>query len=196
MFFKKKNGVKWLIVFLGNPGLKYQSTRHNVGFMASEIIERRVNVKINRARFNALTATSEIRNEKALLIKPQTYMNLSGNAVNSASSFYKIPPEHILVICDDISLPVGKLRIRKTGSAGGHNGLKSIISALGTEDFPRIKIGVGAPISTDENAVIKWVLGSFSQKDKVVAEEACARAVDAIEVYICEGSDKAMNMYN
>lgn len=196
MFFNNKKGVNWIIVFLGNPGKKYKNTRHNVGFITSEIIEKNHNIKLNRSRFNALTAIADIGNEKALLMRPQTYMNLSGNAVASASSFYNTTPDSVIVICDDISLPVGKLRIRTKGSSGGHNGLKSIVSALGTGDFPRIKIGIGAPISEDEDALISWVLGSFSQSDKVLIDRACAQAADAINVYINEGSEKAMNTFN
>lgn len=186
-----------MVVFLGNPGSKYEDTRHNVGFMTAEMLERREKIKITRSRFNALTATAQLGGEKVLIVKPQTYMNLSGNAVAPAAAFYKIPPEHIIAVCDDIALPSGKLRIRTKGSAGGHNGLKSIISALGTDQFPRFKIGVGAPVSADdENAVIDWVLGSFSKKDEELVSEACSNAAEAISVYIAEGADKAMNMFN
>lgn len=197
MFFKKSGGVNWMVVFLGNPGPKYEKSRHNVGFMTASVLEKRDRIKITRARFNALTAVAELGGEKVLLVKPQTYMNLSGNAVAPASAFYKVPPEHVIVICDDIALPAGKLRIRTKGSAGGHNGLKSIISALGTDEFPRFKIGVGAPIGgDDENALINWVLGSFPQNDAQLVDEACKEAAEAIRVYISEGADKAMNMFN
>lgn len=197
MFFKSKSGVQWMVVFLGNPGPKYDKTRHNVGFMTADVVEKNSKVRINRSRFNALTATAELGGEKVLLVKPQTFMNLSGNCVAPACAFYKIPPEHVIVVCDDIALPAGKLRIRTKGSAGGHNGLKSIISALGTEEFPRFKIGVGAPVSSDsEEAVINWVLGSFPQKDAELVGKACASAAEAIGVYIADGADKAMNMYN
>jgi len=199
MFLKNKSGgVRWMVVFLGNPGSKYENTRHNVGFMTADLLEKREKIRISRSRFNALTATAQLGGEKVLFIKPQTYMNLSGNAVAAAAAFYKIPPEHIIVVCDDIALPPGKLRIRAKGSAGGHNGLKSIISALGTDQFPRFKVGVGAPTSSaeDENAVIDWVLGAFSKKDAALVSEACANAADAISVYIAEGADRAMNMFN
>lgn len=186
-----------MVVFLGNPGPKYDKTRHNVGFMTADIVEKNSKIKINRSRFNALTAIAEIGGEKVLLVKPQTFMNLSGNAVAPASAFYKIPPEHIIVICDDISMPAGKLRVRTKGSAGGHNGLKSIISALGTDEFPRFKIGVGAPVPADsEEAIISWVLGTFPQKDAAFVEEACENSAKAIGVYISEGADKTMNMFN
>ncbi|MEG0777774.1 MAG: aminoacyl-tRNA hydrolase [Oscillospiraceae bacterium] len=198
MFFKDNtSGVRWMLVFLGNPGSKYTGTRHNVGFMTADVLEKRENIKINKLRFNALTASCVLGGEKVFLIKPQTFMNLSGNSVGPAASFYKIPPERVLVICDDISLPVGKLRIRSSGSSGGHNGLKSIISVLGTDAFPRIKIGVGTP-ERDENgnSVIDWVLGKFYGSDATAIAEACQKATDAAASYISEGVDKAMNKFN
>ena len=198
MFFKSSGGVSWIVVFLGNPGKKYEGTRHNVGFHTASIIEKKENLKIGRSRFNALTATTELGGEKVLLMRPQTYMNLSGNTVAPACSYYKIAPENVLVVCDDIAMPVGKLRIRQKGSSGGHNGLKSIISALGTDAFPRIKIGVGSPNASKENpdAVIDWVLDTFSSKDKLAIENACVTAVDAVSSYISEGPQKAMSKYN
>ena len=122
MFFKKPGGVSWLIVFLGNPGPRYEMTRHNAGFMAADAMAKEKNVNINKARFKALTATCHIGGESVLLMKPQTFMNLSGDAVAQAAKFYKIPPEHVIVVSDEISLPIGKLRIRTKGAAGGHNG--------------------------------------------------------------------------
>ena len=141
--------VSWLVVFLGNPGLRYEGTRHNAGFMAADAFSRKHGVSITRLRFRSLTATCVLGESSVLLMKPQTYMNLSGEAVGQAARFYKIPPEHVLVVSDDISLPVGGLRIRTGGSAGGHNGLKNIIACLGTEGFPRIRLGVGAPPHPD-----------------------------------------------
>ena len=149
MFFSRPSGVTWLVVFLGNPGLKYEGTRHNAGFMAADAFAKAHKLSINRARFRALTATCELGEEKLLLMKPQTYMNLSGEAAAQAARFYKIPPQHVLVVSDETALPIGKLRIRTKGSAGGHNGLKSVIACLGTEDFPRIRLGVGAPPHPD-----------------------------------------------
>ena len=148
MFFKK-SGVSWLIVFLGNPGPKYQGTRHNAGFMAADAMAKDKGVAINKLRFKALTATVDMGGEQVLLMKPQTYMNLSGEAVAQAVRFYKLAPERVIVISDEMSLPIGKLRIRVKGSAGGHNGLKNIIQHLGTEEFPRIRLGVGAPPHPD-----------------------------------------------
>ncbi len=154
-------------------------------------------IKISRLRFNALTCIDTIGGEKVLFLKPQTYMNLSGNAVAPAAAFYKLPPERILVVCDDISLPAGKLRLRSKGSSGGHNGLKSIISALGTENFPRIKVGVGSPDTQgDENAVINWVLGTLCGKDAELVDHALNSAADAVSSVICEGMDTAMNKFN
>ncbi|NLV85687.1 MAG: aminoacyl-tRNA hydrolase [Clostridiales bacterium] len=198
MFFKAKSGgVSWLIVFLGNPGPKYENTRHNAGFMTADIIEKREGFKINRLRFSSLSAICSLGGEKALLIKPQTYMNLSGNSVSSAASFYKIPPERIIVICDDMALPVGKLRIRAKGSSGGHNGLKSIIACLGTESFPRVKIGIGSPeTNAGEEEVINWVIGRFSRDELRLVSAACEAAADAVALIIESGIEKAMNSFN
>lgn len=197
MLFEKKSGVQWMLVFLGNPGKKYANTRHNVGFMTADILEKKLNVKINRIRFNALTATASLGNEKLLLLKPQTFMNLSGNAVAPAAAYYRLPPERIIVICDDVAIAQGRLRIRKKGSSGGHNGLKSIIAALDTEEFPRIRIGVGAPARDgSENPMIDWVLGEFHGRDLEEISESCLKAAEAAMAYITEGPDRAMNKFN
>ena len=195
MLFKKKGGVSWLIVFLGNPGVKYEGTRHNAGFMAADAMAKRRGIEIDRLRFKALTAQCAIAGENVLLMKPQTYMNLSGEAVGEAARFYKIPPEHIIVVSDEMALPVGKLRIRKKGSAGGHNGLKNIIAHLGTEEFPRIRIGVGEPPHPDYD-VKDWVLSSFKNQDAEDMANAAARAGEAAECYIAEGAERAMNRFN
>lgn len=195
MFFKKPAGVQWLAVFLGNPGMKYEGTRHNAGFMTADAVEKLHKVKINRSRFKALTATCEINGETVLLMKPQTYMNLSGDAVIQAVRFYKLPPERVIVVSDEMSLPVGRLRIRPKGSAGGHNGLKSIIACLGTEDFPRIRLGVGAPPHPDYD-VKDWVLSVFRNQDAEDMAKAAERAALAIDCYISEGPDRAMNKFN
>ncbi len=196
MFFRRKQeGVSWLVVFLGNPGPKYAGTRHNVGFMTADFIEKDTGVKINKLKFNALTAVSEIGGEKVLLLKPQTYMNLSGSSVAQAASFYKIPTERILVISDDVSLPVGKLRVRRSGSAGGHNGLRDIIAKCGGDGFPRIKIGVGSPPHPDYD-MADWVLGTFKNQDAVDIADAIKKTARAIEELIRNGVDSAMNKYN
>lgn len=194
MFFRKPSGISWLVVFLGNPGPKYAGTRHNAGFITADAAEKRYGVSINRSRFKALTASCELGGEKVLFMKPQTYMNLSGDAVQQAVSFYKIPAEHVLVVSDEMSLPVGKIRIRPKGSAGGHNGLKSIISVLGTENFPRIRLGVGAP--PPEYDVKDWVLSTFRNQDAEDFHDAAERAAQAVEAYITLGPEKAMNLYN
>ena len=195
MFFKKPGGVSWLIVFLGNPGPRYEMTRHNAGFMAADAMAKEKNVNINKARFKALTATCDIGGESVLLMKPQTFMNLSGDAVAQAAKFYKIPPEHVIVVSDEISLPIGKLRIRTKGSAGGHNGLKDIIAKLGTDAFPRIRIGVGAPPHPDYD-IADWVLSSFKNQDAEDMLAAAARAAQAAQCYITQGADRAMNRFN
>lgn len=195
MFFKRGGAVTWLIVFLGNPGPRYQGTRHNAGFMAAEAMEKAKGIRINRSRFKALTAECDMGGEKVLLMKPQTFMNLSGEAVAQAVRFYKIAPEHVIVISDEMSLAVGRLRIRTKGSAGGHNGLKNIISHLGTEQFPRIRMGVGAVPHPDYD-VKDWVLSVFRDKDAEDMADCARRAAEAAECYVVNGPDKAMNLFN
>lgn len=195
LFMRKQASVSWLVVFLGNPGKKYENSRHNAGFMTGDKAAAAAGVRINRLRFSALTAQCELGGEKVLLMKPQTYMNLSGDAVSQAMSFYKIPTEHILVVSDDISLPVGHIRIRRSGSAGGHNGLKDIIAKCGGENFPRIKVGVGAPPDPGFDTA-DWVLSPFRGKDAEAIDSATSLAAGAIDALIRDGIDKAMNMYN
>ena len=197
MFFDKNRGAgaEWLVVGLGNPGEKYENTRHNVGFLTVDELAERARVPVQKLKHRALTNTLEVGSVKVLLMKPVTYMNLSGEAVGEAARFYKLPPERVLVISDDVSLPVGKLRIRKGGSAGGHNGLKSIIQHLGTDQFPRIKVGVGQkPHPACDMA--DWVLGKFQGEDKKAVEAAVKRAADAVECLIERGPEEAMNRYN
>lgn len=194
--FKKPSGpVGWIVVFLGNPGTKYDKTRHNAGFMTADKCEKTTGARITRVRFRALTDQTRVGEETVLLMKPQTYMNLSGEAVGEAAKFYKVPPERVLVVSDDVSLPTGKLRIRAKGSAGGHNGLKSIIQHLGTDAFPRVKIGVGAPPHPDYD-MADWVLGRFTGKDAQDMDAACARAWEAVETVITQGTEKAMSQFN
>ncbi|MBQ5672243.1 MAG: aminoacyl-tRNA hydrolase [Oscillospiraceae bacterium] len=195
--FGRSQKPTWLIVCLGNPGAKYANTRHNAGFMAADVLERKYNVKINKIKFKALTAVADIGGQAALLMKPQTYMNLSGEAVGEAARFYKIEPDHIIVISDEMSLAAGKMRIRRKGSAGGHNGLKNIIAHLGTDAFPRIRIGVGAPAPGDDHEeVIDWVIGSVPKAELKLIEETAAKAAEACACYITNGPDQAMNRYN
>ncbi len=196
MFLSKKTGpVSWLIVGLGNPGTKYEWTRHNMGFLVVDALAERLNLPVQRLKFKALTATATVGNTSVLLMKPTTYMNLSGESVGEAARFYKIPPERILVIADDVSLPQGKLRIRKNGSAGGHNGLKSIIAHLGSDQFPRMKLGVGGKPHPDSD-MAAWVLGKFTGQDKTVMEETIGRAADAIPCLLESGCDRAMSRFN
>lgn len=189
------NSISWLVVFLGNPGPKYRGTRHNAGFMAAEKMAKELGVSINKLRFKALTASVSIGGEKVLLMMPQTYMNLSGEAVIQAVKFYKLSPDRVIVVSDDVALPVGKLRIRKGGSAGGHNGLKSIIQHLGTDQFPRFRMGVGAAPHPDYD-MADWVLGSFKNQDAEDMERLAERVSAAIACYITEGADRAMNKFN
>lgn len=195
MLFKRSGGISWLVVFLGNPGTKYEMTRHNAGFMAGDAMAKAQGAAINRSRFKALTGTCDIGGETVMLMKPQTFMNLSGEAVAQAVSFYKLAPDHVIVVSDEVALPIGKLRIRTKGSAGGHNGLKNIIALLGTDQFPRIRIGVGAAPHPDYD-MADWVLSSFKGKDAEDILAAAARAAEAVECYIIKGADRAMNLYN
>ena len=193
--FRKKAPVSWLVVGLGNPGAKYEHTRHNVGFMTADALAGRNGEPIRRVKYHALTSEAVIGGQSVLLMKPTTFMNLSGQAVSEAARFYKIPADHVLVISDDVDLPLGKLRIRKSGSAGGHNGLKHIIQLLGTDQFPRLKIGVGGKPHPDYN-MADWVLGQFQGEDKKTIDDAVARAADAVECLLADGIDRAMNQYN
>ena len=197
MFFNKNrsSGVDWLLVGLGNPGDKYDNTRHNVGFAAIDQLAEELRVPVQKLKYRALTQSVELGGAKVLLMKPITYMNLSGEAVGEAARFFKIPADHVLVLSDDVSLPVGKLRIRKGGSAGGHNGLKSIIQHLGTDQFPRVKIGVGEKPHPDYD-MADWVLGKFAGEDLKTITQAIERAGKAAACYIQDGPDKAMNKFN
>jgi len=195
LFGKSSGGVDWLLVGLGNPGDQYEGTRHNIGWRVVDELAERAGVPVQRLKFRALTNTVTIAGQKALLMKPVTYMNLSGEAVIQAAGFYKISPDHVLVFSDDVSLPAGRLRIRRGGSAGGHNGLKNIIQHLGSDQFPRIKLGVGEKPHPDYD-LADWVLGRFQGEDKQVMDAAVARAADAVECLLKSGVAEAMNRYN
>jgi PTH1 family peptidyl-tRNA hydrolase len=192
LFGRKAGGVTWLLVCLGNYGAEYDGTRHNMGFMAAEELAKKKGLRYDKRRFRSLTATVELAGERVLVMLPQTYMNLSGEAVGDAARFYKIDPAHILVISDDISLPAGKLRVRPSGSAGGHNGLKNIILHLGSDHFPRIKVGVGEP----QYDLIHWVTGKPQGEDLTAIRAALEKVPDAVECVIGQGVDRAMNKFN
>lgn len=196
MFFGRKNEpVSWPVVFLGNPGDKYDNTRHNAGFRAADVLEKKTGERLKKIKYQSLLADLELGGQRILAMKPQTYMNLSGEAVAEAARFYKIPADHILVVCDDISLKPGVIRLRKKGSAGGHNGLKSIIQQLGTDQFPRIKMGVGAKPHPDYD-LAAWVLGKFPAEDAKLMDDAAVRAVNAAEMILKDGFDKAQNRFS
>ena len=197
MFFSRKPAgpVSWLIVGLGNMGDQYERTRHNVGFEVIDEIADKLDVPVQRLKYKALTNTVTLAGEKVLLMKPVTFMNLSGEAVEQAAAFYKVPPEHILVLSDEVALPPGRLRIREGGSAGGHNGLKNIIEHLHSDRFPRIRIGVGEKPHPDYD-MADWVLGKPQGEDRKNIDEAVKRAAQAVECYIKEGPQKAMGKFN
>ena len=194
LFGNKSSAVDWLVAGLGNPGQKYQNTRHNMGFLTVDLLAEQKNMKLNRVKFKSAYNILSFAGCRCLVMKPQTYMNLSGEAVREAAQFYKVPADHVLVIYDDVSLPVGKLRVRPSGSAGGHNGIKNIIAHLGTQDFPRIKIGTGAPAGGGEE-MVDWVTGVPSQAEREVLFESFERAVQAAACVIEHGCQRAMNEF-
>ena len=184
----------YLIAGLGNPTREYEKTRHNVGFDTIDVLADKINTDVAERKFKGLYGKGMLGGEKVILLKPQTFMNLSGESVRAAADFYKIPPDHIIVIYDDISLDVGHLRIRTKGSAGGHNGIKNIIAHLGTQEFPRIKIGVGGkPPRMD---LADYVLSRFPAEERKIMETAFRDAAEAAGVLIAEGPDAAMNRFN
>ncbi len=186
---------EWLVVGLGNPGKKYENTRHNTGFLVMDTLCREHGVSCDRSRFRALTGEAVLGGKRVLLLKPQTFMNLSGEAVREAAAFYKIPPERVLVIFDDISLPVGTLRIRAKGSSGGQNGVKNIIAQLGSEQFPRIKVGIGGKPHPDYD-LADWVLSSFRPEEQESMQDAAKRAAAAVSELIEHGVPSAVQKYN
>ncbi|HJB38844.1 MAG TPA: aminoacyl-tRNA hydrolase [Candidatus Ruthenibacterium avium] len=194
MWFQKSSAVEYLIVGLGNPGKQYEHTRHNAGFDALDDCADRWGISVVRSKFDALTGTGSAGGAKAMLMKPQTFMNLSGQAVKKAVDFYKLPPERVIVLFDDISLEPGKLRLRKTGSAGGHNGIKSIIAAIG-QDFPRVKIGVGKKPHPDYD-LADWVLSRFSAEDQKAIAARHQDIAAALELIMNDQFELAQSRYN
>lgn len=190
-----KTPITHIIAGLGNPGKEYQGTRHNAGFIAIDYIAEKCGVKIDRLKFKALVTEAAVGGVRALLMKPETFMNLSGEAIGEAAAFYKIPPENIIILHDEISFEPGVIRIRRKGSAGGHNGLKSIIARLSSEAFPRIKIGVGQKPSPDAD-LVSWVLGRFPESDMAKLTEKLSDVYSATELILAGKIDEAMNKYS
>ena len=199
MFFKSKqsgnNSIEYIIVGLGNPGRQYEGTRHNAGFIALNYLAEQLNVKVNRIKFKSTVGEATVAGHRCLLMKPSTFMNLSGQAVTEAMRFYKIPPEKVIILCDDINLDVGKIRIRRKGSDGGQNGVKNIIYLSGSDEFPRIKVGIGKKPHPDYD-LKDWVLSRFNDKDKQLLKETLPKIADAVGLIVCDDIDRAMNQYN
>ena len=182
----------YLVVGLGNPGKEYEGTRHNIGFEAIDYLSDKYNIELNREKFKGVFGEGFIKGKKVILLKPTTYMNLSGESIREVVNFYKISNEEVIVIYDDISLEVGRLRIREKGSHGGHNGIKSIIANLGTDVFPRVKIGVGAP----KGNLVSHVLGKFSDDEVEILRETIKASSDAVSIMISKDTKEAMNKLN
>ncbi len=193
--FKDKSTFEYLIVGLGNPGKKYEFTRHNAGFLFVDILSEKFAFTVKKLKFHALIGEARINGKRCLVMKPQTMMNCSGEAVKEACSFYKIPPENVIVVFDDISLDVGKLRIRRNGSAGGHNGIKSIINHLGSDNFPRIKVGVGAKPHPDYD-LADWVLSEFTRTEGKQLRVAVDNACEAVALMVSGETERAMSNFN
>lgn len=182
----------YLVVGLGNPGKKYEKTRHNMGFMVIDRLAEMTGTAVDRLKFRALTGECLIGGERVMLMKPQTFMNLSGDAVREAAGFFKLAPSHIIVIYDDIDIPLGNLRLRKSGSAGTHNGMRSIVSLLGTDQFPRVRVGIGGA----SGDLVNHVIGKISPGEIEILDETVKNAADAVECFVKDGIDIAMNRFN
>jgi PTH1 family peptidyl-tRNA hydrolase len=199
IFFRRSTPVsgppEFIIAGLGNPGAKYEATRHNTGFIFIDMLADKYGVRLNKIKFKAVCETAEINSHKCLLLKPQTFMNNSGQSIREAADFYKIPPERIIVVFDDVSLECGRLRIRRKGTDGGHNGIKSIIYHLNSDSFPRIKLGVGMKPDPDYD-LADWVLSSFTKDELVKMRQAAENAVLAAELMVSGETDLAMSKYN
>ena len=193
--FNKKSTDSWLIVGLGNPGKQYEKTKHNCGFRALDILGQKLDCKVDKAKFQGLYGQVKYKDTKLFLLKPMTYMNLSGKSLLQLSAYFSIPPQRIIVLFDDISLPLGKLRIRGDGSAGGHNGIKSIISELSSQEFPRIKIGVGGKAHPEQD-LADWVLSGFTKDEDKLLTVALERSAEAALCIIDHGVSAAANSFN
>ena len=185
-----------VIAGLGNPGEKYAKTRHNLGFMTIDLLAEKYDIRISRARFRSLTGEGTIEGERVLLLKPMTYMNLSGEAIRPACDYYKIDPQDLLVIYDDVDIPLGSIRLRKSGSAGTHNGMRSVVTHLGNGDFPRIRIGIGSGDPSGNRDLIEHVIGSVGKEEQVILKESVEKAAEAAACWLREGIDIAMNRFN
>lgn len=195
MLFQRTGGVDFLIVGLGNPGMAYENTRHNAGYGALQALARELHTELNKKQCKALTGTGEIDGQRVLLLFPQTFMNLSGEAVQAALHFYKLAPEQLLVFSDDVALPLGAVRVRRSGSDGGQKGLRSIIGCIGTDAFPRVRIGVGAkPHPAYDMA--DWVLSRFKPDEQPAMEDAYEKAAGAAQLIVAGHIDQAMNRYS
>ncbi len=190
-----KQGIDWLVVGLGNPGKKYERTRHNAGFMAADALASDLNVSVSKSKFHALVGDGMCGDRRIMIAKPQTFMNLSGQAVDEILTFYKIPAERLIVICDDISLDVGKMRIRRKGTHGGQNGMRNIIDMVGTTQFHRIKLGIGNK-PRPEYDLADWVLSCFTADELDMMRQCAIHAADAVKLIVAGETDKAMNLYN
>lgn len=199
MFFKSKqsgnNNIEYIIVGLGNPGRQYEATRHNAGFISLDYLAGELGVRVNRIKFKSAVGEAKIAGHRCLLMKPSTFMNLSGQAVTEAMRFYKLPPEKVILICDDINLDVGTIRIRRKGSDGGQNGVKNIIYLSGSDAFPRIKVGIGKKPHPDYD-LKDWVLSRFTDKEKAELKDTLPKIADAVGLIVNDDIDKAMNLYN
>ena len=193
--FGKRGKIEYIVAGLGNPGSRYENTRHNVGFMALDLLAKEEGFEYKKLKFHAFIADEVIGDTRCLIMKPQTMMNLSGDAILEAADYYNIPDENVVVIFDDVSLDVGKTRIRRKGSAGGHNGIKSIISGLGSENFPRIKIGVGKKPNANWD-MADWVLSDIPEENREALNEALKNSVEALKLILNGEIDEAMNKYN
>lgn len=194
-FYKPSGPIEYMVVGLGNPGKQYEHTRHNAGFMAVDRMAQKLNFSVERLKFKSLCGDALVAGHRALFLKPSTFMNKSGEAVVEAMEFYKIPPQRVIVLFDDISLDVGRMRIRRRGSDGGHNGMKNIIYLSGSDDFPRIKIGIGAKPHPDYN-LADWVLSVIPEQQLKLMDPVLNHCVDAVERIITGQIDQAMNLYN